>query len=198
MSKSRLLIVVILINLTVYAHVSHHINYVLSLSPNYAEVGLVFVSSTQFGEAHLISTNYSDAVLMKKDKMYDEEIGKQVYKKLDGNIRKIEKTKAYLGSYYKFKINKGTAVEVYFYGTSVEYKCVTGNDLGITNIIVDCKIKGEFDLYSKSDVFDVTGFLDDNLKEGFHTLRIEATDRKNKHSNGTGLSFNVVDIKKLG
>ena len=40
------------------AHVPHDIIYSLDVSPNLHEDGLVLASSTQFGEAHLVSTNY--------------------------------------------------------------------------------------------------------------------------------------------
>ena len=43
-----------------YAHVPHDIIYSLDLSPTFSEDGLVFASSTQFGEAHLMSSNYGE------------------------------------------------------------------------------------------------------------------------------------------
>ena len=42
------------------AHVPHDIIYSLDVSPDFHEDGLVFASSTQFGEAHLVSTNYGE------------------------------------------------------------------------------------------------------------------------------------------
>lgn len=42
---------------TLLAHVPHDIIYSLGVSPDYANDGLVFSSSTQFGEAHLVSHN---------------------------------------------------------------------------------------------------------------------------------------------
>ncbi len=45
---------------TVRAHVPHDIIYSLDVSPTFSEDGLVFASSTQFGEAHLMSSNYGE------------------------------------------------------------------------------------------------------------------------------------------
>ncbi|TWT81496.1 Ycf48-like protein [Planctomycetes bacterium CA13] len=44
----------------VYAHVPHDIIYSLDPSPDYAETGMVLASSTQFGEAHLISHSHGE------------------------------------------------------------------------------------------------------------------------------------------
>ncbi len=43
-----------------HAHVPHDIIYSLDPSPDYAETGMVLASSTQFGEAHLISHTYGE------------------------------------------------------------------------------------------------------------------------------------------
>ena len=43
------------------AHVPHDIIYSLGVSPDYANDGLVFSSSMQFGEAHLVSHNRGES-----------------------------------------------------------------------------------------------------------------------------------------
>ena len=62
------------------------------------------------------------------------------------------------------------------------------------DIMLDGKPRGQFDLYSARATFDVTGFRDEDLKEGFHTLRVIATGRKNEDSVGTAMTFNAANI----
>lgn len=131
---------------------------------------------------------------MKRYGMYDEEVGRRVFPKSNGAVQKIHHPKAYLASYYRFNVVPGSAVEVYFYGTGIEYKCVQGNDLGIVNVELDGEEQGEFDLYNRQQAFDVTGFRRDDLKKGFHTLRVIATGRKNKESTGKAMTFNAANI----
>lgn len=45
---------------SLFAHVPHDIIDSLGVSPDYAEDGLVFSSSTQFGESHLVSHNHGE------------------------------------------------------------------------------------------------------------------------------------------
>ena len=132
---------------------------------------------------------------MKSYGAYDEEIGNEMFQPTGRQIEKVAHNKAYLGSYYKFRVEEGSAVEIYFYGTSVEFKCIQGNDMGIVDIEVDGHSRGQFDMYSPGDVFDVTGFLDDDLEEGFHTLRIISTGKKSPASSGTSFTFNAANIK---
>ncbi len=126
---------------------------------------------------------------MKQYGGYDEEVGAEIFRPTGGMVENVDHPKAYLASYYKFRVEKGSAVEVYFYGTSIEYKCIQGNDMGIVDIEVDGKSRGQFDLYNENDTFDVTGFLDDDLEKGFHVLRIIATGRKNPASAGKAFTF---------
>ena len=108
---------------------------------------------------------------------------------------KVSSPKAYLATYYKFNVGAGYAVEVPFYGTSIEYKTVTGPGLGIADIILDGKDVGRLDLYSAQQEFDVTGYINGELEAGAHTLRIQATGEKNPKSNGTAITFNAANIK---
>jgi hypothetical protein len=85
-------------------------------------------------------------------------------------------------------------MEIYFYGTGVEYKCVQGNDLGSVDIVLDGKPQGQFDLYNKRETFDVTGFRVDDLKDGFQKLRVIATGRKYEDSTGAAIMFNAANI----
>jgi hypothetical protein len=64
----------------------------------------------------------------------------------------------------------------------------------VVDIVLDGKTQGEFDLYNNRETFDVTGFRVDDLKEGFHKLRVIATGRKNEHSTGTAITFNAANI----
>lgn len=132
---------------------------------------------------------------MRRYGLYDEEIGEPMFRKSRGAFQKIEHPKAYLASYYRFNVEEGSAVEICFYGTGVEFKCVQGNDLGIVNIVLDGQPQGEFDLYNERRAFDVTGFVRDDLPEGFHKLRVIATGRKNDKSTGFAMTFNAANIK---
>ena len=55
--KLSLMAAALVATCSAYAHVPHDIIYSLGVSPNYQEDGLVFSSSTQFGESHLMSSN---------------------------------------------------------------------------------------------------------------------------------------------
>lgn len=61
-TRTRLLTAALLLlaPLSLKAHVPHDIIYSLGVSPDYAEDGLVFSSSTQFGESHLVSHNHGE------------------------------------------------------------------------------------------------------------------------------------------
>jgi photosystem II stability/assembly factor-like uncharacterized protein len=131
---------------------------------------------------------------MKSYGAYDEQVGDKMFRPTGRMIQKIEHPEAYLASYYKFRVDEGSAVEVYFYGTSVEYKCVQDSDLGIVDIVLDGKQASQFDLYSDRPKFDVTGFKKAGLPEGFHTLQIIATGTKHADSHGTAMTFNAANI----
>lgn len=143
---------------------------------------------------HEIPLTFGVPEEMKRYKAYDETIGEKMFRKPPGAVQKIKSPKAYLASYYKFRVKADCAVEICFYGTGVEYKCVQGIDLGVVDIVLDGKPQGEFDLYNNRETFDVTGFRVDDLKEGFHKLRVIATGRKNEHSAGTAITFNAANI----
>jgi photosystem II stability/assembly factor-like uncharacterized protein len=142
-----------------------------------------------------IPLSFGTAGLMKKYGAYDEEVGEEMFRASRRAFEKVQDPRAYLASYYKFRVDKGSAVEVYFFGTSVEYKCVQGSDMGIVDIELDGKLRGQFDLYSAQENFDVTGFLDDELEEDAHMLRIIATGEKNPASSGKAFTFNAANIK---
>jgi photosystem II stability/assembly factor-like uncharacterized protein len=141
-----------------------------------------------------IPLTFGAAEEMKRYNAYDEEIGEEMFLKPKNAIQKIKSSKAYLASYYKFRVEADYAVEIYFYGTGIEYKCVQGNDLGIVSIVLDDKPQGQFDLYNESEAFDVTGFARDDLKKGFHKLQIIATGKKNETSTGSAMTFNAANI----
>ncbi|TWU66680.1 Ycf48-like protein [Crateriforma conspicua] len=131
---------------------------------------------------------------MKRYDAYDAEVGDVIFARTPNLYQKIKSPHAYLASYYKFRANPGYAVEIHFYGTGVEYKCVQSADLGIVDIELDGKPQGQFDLYSERDRFDVTGYERQNLKQDYHVLRIVATGEKNQESSGTAMTFNAANI----
>ncbi len=142
-----------------------------------------------------IPIKFGEVALMKQYDAWDAEVGPEIYRKVRNGVQKVSSPNAYLATYYKFRVDSGYAFEVYFYGTSIEYKCVQGKDLGIVEILLDGKSQGRFDLYHATERCDVTGFLKDDLKIGFHTLRIEATGEKNPKSRSTAISFNAANIR---
>lgn len=131
---------------------------------------------------------------MKRYKMYDEEVASEMFRAIPRSIQKVKDPRAYLASYYRFRMPQGSAVEISFYGTAIEYKYVTSGDLGIVDIELDGKLMGDFDLYSDQDRFDVTGFAKSGLEPDFHRLRIIATGRKHSASSGTAISFNSATV----
>lgn len=141
-----------------------------------------------------IPLTFGAAEEMKRYDAYDEEIGEAMFRKPKDAIQKIKSRDAYLASYYKFRMEAESAVEIYFYGTAVEYKCVQGDDLGIVRIVLDDRPQGQFDLYNETEVFDVTGYSKDNLRTGFHMLQIISTGKKNEASKGTAMTFNAATI----
>jgi hypothetical protein len=144
---------------------------------------------------HEVPLTFGAAAEIKRYNMYDEEVGAEMFRTNPRAIQKLKDPRAYLASYYKFRMPQGSAVEISFYGTAVEYKCVTSGDLGIVEIELDGKPMGEFDLYSEEDRFDVTGFAKSDLKPDFHRLRIVATGRKHTASSGTAMSFNAATVE---
>ena len=125
---------------------------------------------------------------------YDPKASPEVLRPARRWMQKIDSPHAYLGSYYKFTVAAGYTVEVYFYGTGIDYKTVTGPDLGIVDLFLDDQPVGQFDLYSAKETFDVSGFRKSDLPLGFHTLRILATGSKNPAATGTGMTFNAANI----
>jgi photosystem II stability/assembly factor-like uncharacterized protein len=144
---------------------------------------------------HEVPLTFGVPAEMKRYKMYDEEVGLEMFRTIPRSVRKLKDSRAYLASYYKFGMPPRSAVEISFYGTAIEYKCVTSGDLGIVEIELDGKPMGEFDLYSEQDRFDVTGFAKSDLKPGFHRLRIVATGQKNPASSGAAMSFNAATVE---
>ena len=131
---------------------------------------------------------------MKRYQAYDAEVADQIFRRPANMIQKVKSPHAYLASYYKFRTKPDYAVEIYFYGTGIEYKCVQSRDLGIVRIELDGKPQGEFDLYSEREQFDVTGYERHNLKQDFHVLRVVATGDKNENSSGTAMTFNAANV----
>lgn len=125
---------------------------------------------------------------------YDPEISPEIHRVDRKRISKVESDKAYLASYYEFSGEAGYAIEVYFYGDSIEYQCVTGPDFGIVDIYLDAEKQGSFDLYSAEETFDVTGFRKEGIETAFHTLRIVATGKKNPESHGLRMNYNAAII----
>lgn len=131
---------------------------------------------------------------MKRYQLYDAEVGDKIFQRPPNLFQKIKSPHAYLASYYKFRTKPDYAVEIYFYGTGVEYKCVQSPDSGIVRIELDGKPQAEFDLYNEQNQFDVTGYERHNLKQDYHVLRIVATGKKNEKSSGTAMTFNAANI----
>ena len=131
---------------------------------------------------------------MKRYQVYDAEVADVLFQRPKNLFQKVQSPHAYLASYYKFRTKPDYAVEIYFYGTGVEYKCVQSPDSGIVHIELDSKPQGEFDLYSERNQFDVTGFERYDLKRDYHVLRIIATGDKNEKSSGTAMTFNAANI----
>jgi|APSaa5957512622_1039677.scaffolds.fasta_scaffold00844_5 photosystem II stability/assembly factor-like uncharacterized protein len=133
--------------------------------------------------------------MVKRYKCFDPEISPELHQFPGGLVKKLHSPKAYLATYYRFTAGPGYAVEVYFYGTSVDFKCVQGPDMGIVDIFLDDGGQGSFDMYSETSRFDVTAFRKDDLAESFHTLRIVSTGRKRAGSAGIAFTFNVATIE---
>ena len=131
---------------------------------------------------------------MKRYRVYDAEVGDAMFERPANLFQKVKSPHAYLASYYKFRTPSEYAVEIHFYGTGVEYKCVQGPDLGIVQIEIDGERQGRFDLFTEKDKFDVTGFERDDLEQDYHVLRIVATGEKNEDSSGTAMTFNAANV----
>lgn len=144
---------------------------------------------------HEVPLTFGATTEMKRYNMYDEEVASEMFRTIPRSVQKVKDPRAYLASYFKFRMPQGSAVEISFYGTAVEYKCVTSGDLGIVEIHLDGKPMSEFDLYSEQDRFDVTGFAKRGLRPDFHRLRIVATGRKHSASSGTAMSFNAATVE---
>lgn len=131
---------------------------------------------------------------MKRYQAYDAEVGDVIFQRAPNLFQKVKSPHAYLASYYKFRTKPDYAVEIHFYGTGVEYKCVQSRDLGIVRIELDGETQASFDLYSDQDRFDVTGYERQDLSQDYHVLRIVATEDKNERSSGTAMTFNAANI----
>jgi hypothetical protein len=142
----------------------------------------------------VLSITFGEETNIKNYDAWDPEISPKVFRRVKNAFQKVSSPNAYLGQYYMFRVDPGYAFEVYFHGTGIEYKCVQGPNLGVVEIILDGVSQGQFDLYHATEKCDVTAFLDNDLGEGFHTLRVEATGRKNPMSRGTAITFNAANI----
>lgn len=145
-------------------------------------------------DGNALSITFGEEAMMKQYDAWDPEISPKVYRRIKNGVQKVRSQDAYLGQYYKFRVDSGCAFEVYFYGTGIEYKCVRDADLGIAEIFLDGKSQGELDLYHPAEKCDVTGFSQGDLESGFHTLRVEATGRKHPNSRGTAITFNAANV----
>ncbi|TWU33248.1 WD40/YVTN/BNR-like repeat-containing protein [Novipirellula artificiosorum] len=145
-------------------------------------------------DGQAISITFGDEAMMRQYDSWDPEISPQIYRRVKNGVQMVSSPNAYLGQYYKFRVDFGYAFEVYFYGTGIEYKCVQDADLGIAEIFLDGESQGRLDLYHATETCDVTGYRSDDLEAGIHTLRVEATGHKNANSRGTAISFNAANI----
>ena len=73
---------------------------------------------------HEIPLTFGVPEEMKRYKAYDDTIGEKMFRKPPGAVQKIRSPKAYLASYYKFRVKADHAVEICFYGSGIEYQCV--------------------------------------------------------------------------
>lgn len=145
-------------------------------------------------DGQAISISFGDEAMMRQYDSWDPEISPQVYRRVKNAVQKVSSQSAYLGQYYKFRVEPGYAFEVYFQGTGIEYKCVQGPDLGVVKVLIDGASRGRFDLYNPTEKCDVTALREDDLDAGFHTLRVEATGEQNPKSRGTAITFNAANI----
>jgi hypothetical protein len=141
-----------------------------------------------------LSITFGEEANIKSYDGWDSEASPEVFRRIKNAVQKVSSPSAYLGQYYKFRVDPGYAFEVYFHGTGIEYKCVQGPDLGIVEIFLDGESQGQFDLYCDVEKCDVTALVNNNLYVGFHTLRVEATGRKNPKSRATAITFNAANI----
>lgn len=131
--------------------------------------------------------------LMKQYEMFDQEAFDAIYKMNPTLYEKVMDPRAYLCTYYRLN-EADYGFEVDFYGNAIEYKCVTGPDMGIANIILDGENVGTFDFYSAQKRFDVDAYQNGSLAMGYHRLRIEMTGGKNPASGGPAITFNAANI----
>lgn len=112
-----------------------------------------------------------------------------------GDYQMLRHKKATQGIYYKYRLDApGYEINACFTGTSVDYRCVTGPDLGIVEILIDGESQGVVDLYSPSLRVNVSGFSKPDLKRGFHRFTIRSTGTKNTRSSGTAITLNTIDF----
>ncbi|WP_146397459.1 hypothetical protein [Planctomycetes bacterium CA13] len=112
-----------------------------------------------------------------------------------GHYQMLRHKKATQGVYYKYLVNvPGYDINACFTGTSVDYRCIMGPDLGIVEILLDGESQGTVDLYSPSLRVNVSGFSKQGMKKGFHTFTIRSTGTKNAKSTGTSITLNSIDF----
>lgn len=113
-----------------------------------------------------------------------------------GRYQILTHKEATQGIYYKYLVeDAGYDLNASFTGTSVDYRCIKGPDLGMVEILIDGERQGTVDLYSPSLRVNVSGFSKQGLEKGLHTITIRSTGTKNAASIGTAMTLNTIDFE---
>ena len=95
--------------------------------------------------------------------------------------------------YAKYSNATGNSITFAFNGTGFKWYGYSNDGKGIANVYIDDK-KIEVDTYSSSKVYQKLFYETNSLSDGYHTVKIEVSGKKNPKSTNTFINFDKVSI----
>jgi hypothetical protein len=101
---------------------------------------------------------------------------------------------SYSGASYKYTFSAGSAVNIAFRGTRIDWITSKGPSFGIARVAVDNGAPVLVDLYAASTANKRVVWSATGLASGLHHVRIEWTGTKNAAATGTNVGIDALDI----
>lgn len=118
---------------------------------------------------------------------------KQQWNVWEGSWQELSFSQASANSIH-FAADPGSAAVFYFNGTGVRWLGAKVPQLGIAEVFIDGVSQGTVDQYAANALPRRGMFLITDLEDGFHQLKVVATDQKNPNSTGFGLVVDAFEV----